>query len=89
MTIDWTKISRFAVPEKSAGYLLWQVTHSWQRQVEAALLVWHSCKEFITHQLFESVNKLQEILNRLLNQGELIINWSRNIQNKGNKAIVN
>ncbi len=36
MTIDWTK-SRFALPEDSAGYLLWQVTHSWQRQVEAAL----------------------------------------------------
>ena len=36
MTIDWTK-SRFAVPEDSAGYLLWQVTHLWQRQVEAAL----------------------------------------------------
>ena len=47
MTIDWTKISRFAVPEKSAGYLLWQVTHSWQRQVEAALL-----KIGITHLQF-------------------------------------
>lgn len=38
MTIDWTKISRFAVPEKSAGYLLWRVTHAWQRQVDEALL---------------------------------------------------
>lgn len=38
MTIDWTKISRFAAPEKSAGYLLWQVTHTWQRQVDEALL---------------------------------------------------
>lgn len=37
MTIDWSKASRFAVPEDSAGYLLWQVTHRWQRQVEAAL----------------------------------------------------
>ncbi len=50
-------------------------------------LVWHSCKEFIAHRLFESVNQLQEILERLLNQGELIINWSRNIRNKGNKVI--
>ncbi len=50
-------------------------------------LVWHSCKEFIAHRLFESVNQLQEILNKLLNQGELITSWSRNIQNKGNKAI--
>ncbi|MBW4422500.1 MAG: winged helix DNA-binding protein [Myxacorys californica WJT36-NPBG1] len=37
MTIDWDKISRFAVPDDSAGYLLWQVTHAWQRQVEVAL----------------------------------------------------
>ena len=50
-------------------------------------LVWHSCKEFIAHRLFESVNQLQEILKRLLDQGELIINWSRNIQHKGNRAI--
>ncbi|HEY9620888.1 MAG TPA: MarR family transcriptional regulator [Crinalium sp.] len=38
MTINWAKASRFAVPEESAGYLLWQVTHAWQRQVEVALL---------------------------------------------------
>lgn len=37
MTVDWAKVSRFAVPEDSAGYLLWQVTHQWQRQVEKAL----------------------------------------------------
>ena len=52
-------------------------------------LVWHSCKEFIAHRLFESVNQLEKLLDRLLNQGELIINWNRNIQNKGNKAIAN
>ena len=52
-------------------------------------LVWHSCKEFIAHRLFESVNQLQQILGRLLNEGELVINWSRNIQNKGNKVIAN
>ena len=38
MTTNWAKVSRFAVPEESAGYLLWQVTHAWQRQVEVALL---------------------------------------------------
>lgn len=37
MTIDWAKVSRFAVPEDSTGFLLWQVTHLWQRQVEVAL----------------------------------------------------
>ena len=50
-------------------------------------LVWHSCKEFIAHRLFESVSQLQENLELLLNPGELIINWSKNIQNKGNKVI--
>ena len=38
MTIDWEKASRFAVPEESAGYLLWQITHLWQRRFEAALV---------------------------------------------------
>ena len=52
-------------------------------------LVWHSCKEFIAHRLFECVDQLQEILERLLNQGELVINWNRIIQNKGNKVIAN
>jgi DNA-binding MarR family transcriptional regulator len=38
MTTDnWEQISRFAVPEDSAGYLLWQVTHAWQRRVESTL----------------------------------------------------
>jgi DNA-binding MarR family transcriptional regulator len=37
MTIDWSKVSRFSVPRESAGYLLWQVTHLWQRQVEQTL----------------------------------------------------
>lgn len=37
MTINWEKASRFALPENSAGYLLWQVVHLWQRQVESAL----------------------------------------------------
>ena len=50
-------------------------------------LVWHSCKEFIAHRLFESTNQLQGILERLLNQGELVINWNRNIYNKGNNLI--
>lgn len=47
-------------------------------------LVWHSAKEYIAHRLFESIQQLEELLNKLLNQGELIINWSRKIKNKGN-----
>jgi transposase len=50
-------------------------------------LVWHSCKEFIAHRLFQSVNQLKELLHRLLNDGELVINWNRRIRNKGNGVI--
>ena len=47
-------------------------------------LVWHSAKEYIAHRLFESVEQLEELLNKLLNEGDLIINWCRKIKNKGN-----
>ena len=47
-------------------------------------LVWHSAKEYIAHRLFESVEQLEDLLNKLLNEGQLIINWSRKIKNKGN-----
>lgn len=46
--------------------------------------VWHSAKEYIAHRLFESVSQLEELLNKLLNQGGLIIKWERKIKNKGN-----
>jgi transposase len=35
-------------------------------------LVWHSAKEFIANRLFKSIEELEELLNRLLNQGELV-----------------
>ena len=50
-------------------------------------LVWHSCKEYIAHRLFQSVAELEELLERLLNQGELVIKWQRKIKNKGNALI--
>ncbi len=50
-------------------------------------LVWHSAKEYIAHKLFKSVLELKELLERLLNQGELIIKWGRKIKNKGDAAI--
>jgi DNA-binding MarR family transcriptional regulator len=37
MTINWKAASRFTRPEDSTGYLLWQVTHAWQRQLEQTL----------------------------------------------------
>lgn len=50
-------------------------------------LVWHSCKEYIAHRLFKSVDELRNLLERLLNQGELVIKWHRKIKNKGNNFI--
>lgn len=47
-------------------------------------LVWHSAKEFIANRLFESIEELESLVNKLLNEGELIIKWDRNIKNKGN-----
>ena len=51
-------------------------------------LVWHSCKEYIAHRLFQSVDELKQLLDRLLNQGELVIKWHRNIKNKGNNHYI-
>ncbi|MFM6036842.1 MAG: IS630 family transposase, partial [Sphaerospermopsis kisseleviana] len=34
--------------------------------------------------LFESVEQLEELLNKLLNEGGLIIKWERKVKNKGN-----
>jgi len=52
-------------------------------------LVWHSCKEFIAHRLFQSVKQLKELLKSLLNDGELVINWNRKVRNKGNRVVAN
>lgn len=51
-------------------------------------LVWHSCKEYIAHRLFKSVDELQTLLDQLLNQGELVIKWHRKIKQKGNLGYV-
>lgn len=50
-------------------------------------LVWPSAKEYIAHRLFTSIEELECLLNRLLNEGELIIKWGRKIKNKGNACI--
>jgi transposase len=46
-------------------------------------LVWHSAKEFVANRLFKSIEELEELLNRLLNEGELIIKWGRKLKGKG------
>jgi transposase len=50
-------------------------------------LVWHSCKEFIAHRLFKSVDELRDLLDRLINGGELNIQWKRKVKNKGNALL--
>jgi transposase len=49
-------------------------------------IVWHSAKEFIANRLIESVQELEILLHKLLNEGELVIKWNRNIKNKGNSV---
>ncbi|UBF29567.1 transposase [Kovacikia minuta CCNUW1] len=49
-----------------------------------AELVWHSAKEFISNRLFKSIEELEALVNKLLNEGDLIVNWGRSIKNKGN-----
>ncbi|MEG3843068.1 hypothetical protein QT986_22885, partial [Microcoleus sp. herbarium14] len=39
---------------------------------------------YIAHRLFESVEQLENLLHKLLNEGELVIKWERKIKNKGN-----
>ncbi len=51
-------------------------------------LVWHSAKEYIAHREFETQEELEKIVNKLLNEGELIINWTRKVKNKGNSVNV-
>jgi transposase len=50
--------------------------------------MWHSCKEYIAHRLFRLVDELQSLLDKLLNQGELVVKWHRKIKNKGNSSYV-
>lgn len=50
-------------------------------------LVWHSAKEYLAHRLFKSIEELEFLLHRLLNEDELIIKWGRKLKNKGNAVI--
>jgi hypothetical protein len=49
--------------------------------------VWHSTKEYIANRLFKSIEELEYLLHRFLNEGQLIIKWGRKIKNKGNACI--
>jgi|GEM_PF-242209 len=47
-------------------------------------LVWHSAKEYIAHREFKTKEELEKIVNQLLNEGLLIIKWSKKRKNKRN-----
>lgn len=47
-------------------------------------LVWHSAKEYIAHRDFENKEELATVVNNLLNEGGLDINWSKKFKNKDN-----
>ncbi len=47
-------------------------------------LVWHSAKEYIAHREFDNKEQLAKVVNNLLNEGGLTINWSKKLKNKGN-----
>jgi len=47
-------------------------------------LVWHSAKEYIAHREFKTKEELEKVVNELLNEGGLIIKWSKKRKNKGN-----
>jgi hypothetical protein len=47
-------------------------------------LVSHSAKEFIANRLFKSIKELEALANNLLNEGDLAMNWGRNLKNKRN-----
>lgn len=51
-------------------------------------LVWHSAKEYLANRLFKSIEELEFLLHRLLNEGDLIIKWERKLKNKGNSVKV-
>ena len=51
-------------------------------------LVWHSATEYIANRLFESIEKLELVLNNLLNEEGLIMKWDRKLKNNGNAVNV-
>ena len=70
--------------EKNLSNIILEFLPAYSPDLNLIELVWHSCKEYIAHRLFQSIAELEEMLNKLLNEGGLIIKWGRKIKNKGN-----
>ena len=75
--------------EKNLPNIILEYLSAYSPDFNLIELVWHSCKEYIAHRLFQSVCELKSTLNKLLNDGELIIKWGRKIKNKGNAVCAN
>ena len=45
-------------------------------------LVWHSAKEYIANRLFRSIEELEVLLHKLLNEGGLVSNGDENLKTK-------
>ena len=74
ITTEMRTIQREYLPEYSPDYNLIE-------------LVWHSAKEYIAKRLFKSIEELEFLLHKLLNEGGLVIKWGRKLKNKGNAVI--
>jgi hypothetical protein len=56
-------------------------------QHRTASLPWHSAQEYIANRLFKSIEELEALLHKLLNEGGLVIKWGRKLKNKGDAVI--
>lgn len=65
----------------------WEYLPEYSPDYKLIELVWHSAKEYVANRLFRSIEYLEALLHRLLNEGELIIQWGRKLKNKGNAVI--
>ena len=65
-------------------YLILEFLPPYSPDYNIVELVWHSAKEYLAHRLFKSVEELEFLLHKLLNEGDLIIKWDRKLKNKGN-----
>jgi transposase len=71
---------------ESMPNLILEYLPEYSPDLNLAELIWHSAKEFVAHRLFKSVEELESLLHKLLNEGGLIIKWDRKLKNKGNSV---
>ena len=62
----------------------WEFLPEYSHDYNLIELVCHSAKEYIANRLFTSIEELEYLLHKLLNEGKLIIKWERKVKNQGN-----